>query len=63
MKIYEFLVSIKDNVLIINQDKQISYEKVMGSPHLDQWLEAMKFEIQSMYQNQVWTLVDPHERV
>ena len=27
------------------------------------WLEAMKFEIDSMYQNQVWDLVDAPERI
>ncbi|KAL0430640.1 UNVERIFIED_CONTAM: hypothetical protein Sradi_0690000 [Sesamum radiatum] len=25
----------------------------------DKWLEAMKFEMDSMGSNQVWTLVDP----
>jgi hypothetical protein len=29
----------------------------------DKWLEAMKSEIRSMYDNQVWTLVDiPSDR-
>ena len=27
----------------------------------EKWLEAMKSEIQSMYDNQVWTLIDPPE--
>ncbi|KAL0411077.1 UNVERIFIED_CONTAM: hypothetical protein Slati_3697400 [Sesamum latifolium] len=29
----------------------------------DKWLEAMKFEMDSMGSNQVWTLVDPPKGV
>ena len=31
------------------------------SPDSEKWLQAMKSEIQSMYDNQVWNLVDPTE--
>ena len=31
------------------------------SPYSEKWLQAMKFEMQSMYDNQVWNLVDPLE--
>src|SRR3954471_13799383 len=35
----------------------------MMSPDSDKWLEAMKSEIESMYENKVWTLVDlPDDR-
>ena len=35
----------------------------MMSPDSDKWLEAMKSEIGSMYENKVWTLTDlPVER-
>ena len=37
-------------------------EAVM-SRNSDKWLEAMKSEIDSMYSNQVWTLVDAPEGV
>ena len=30
----------------------------MMSPDFDRWFEAMKSEIESMYENKVWTLVD-----
>ena len=30
----------------------------MMSPDSDRWLEAMKSEIESMYENKMWTLVD-----
>ena len=33
------------------------------SPDSDKWIEAMKSEIESMYENKVWTLVDlPDDR-
>ena len=35
-----------------------NYEEAMMSPASDRWLEAMKSEIGSMYENKVWTLVD-----
>ena len=31
------------------------------SPDYEKWLEAMKSEMQSMYDNQIWTLIDPPE--
>ena len=35
----------------------------MAGPDSDKWLEAMKSEIGSMYENEVWTLVDlPDDR-
>jgi hypothetical protein len=35
----------------------------MEGPESEKWLEAMKSEIRSMYDNQVWTLVDiPSDR-
>ena len=35
----------------------------MISPDSEKWLQAMKSEMQSMYNNQVWNLVDPPEGV
>ena len=35
----------------------------MNSSEFDQWLNAMKSEMDSMYTNQVWTLVDPPEGI
>ena len=35
----------------------------MNSPDSERWLEAMKSEMDSMYENKVWTLVDPPEGV
>ena len=36
----------------------MNYEEAMMSPNSAKWLEAMKSEMGSMYENKVWTLVD-----
>ena len=45
-------------VILLDHDEPTNYEEVMMSPDSDKWLEAMKSEIGSMYENKVWTLVD-----
>ncbi|KAK1697777.1 hypothetical protein QYE76_014474 [Lolium multiflorum] len=47
-------VKIVDN----NDDDPATYEEAMMSPDSNKWQEAMKSEMGSMYDNQVWTLVD-----
>ncbi|CAN6567556.1 unnamed protein product [Malus baccata var. baccata] len=39
------------------------YSKAMSDIDSKRWQEAMKSEMDSMYQNQVWTLVDPPEGI
>ncbi|GKC40983.1 retrotransposon protein, putative, ty1-copia subclass [Tanacetum coccineum] len=39
-------------------DEPANYKEAMASPKAAKWKEAMKSEIQSMYDNQVWNLVD-----
>jgi hypothetical protein len=46
------------SVLLVDHDEPATYTKAMEGPESEKWLEAMKFEIRSMYDNQVWTLVD-----
>ena len=42
---------------------RLDCEEAMMSPDSNKWLEAMKYEIGSMYENKVWTLVDlPDDR-
>ena len=49
--------------MLLDQGKAMNYEEAMMSPDSDRWLEAMKSEIGSMYENKVWTLVDlPDDR-
>ena len=44
--------------MLIDHDEPMSYEEAMMSPDSAKWLEAMKSEMRSMYENKVWTLID-----
>ena len=44
--------------MLLDHDEPTNYEEAMMSPDSVKWLEAMKSEIESMYENKVWTLVD-----
>ena len=46
------------NVLLLDNDEPASYEEAMMSPDSGKWQEAMQSEMESMSENQVWTLVD-----
>ena len=49
--------------MLLDHDKPMNYEEAMMSPDSAKWLEAMKSEMGSMYENKVWTLVDlPNDR-
>ena len=45
--------------MIVDHSKPITYQEAMGSLDSKKWLEPIKLEMQSMYDNQVWTLIDP----
>ena len=45
-------------VMLLNHDEPTNYEEAMMSPDSATWLEAMKSEMGSMYENKVWTLID-----
>ena len=45
-------------VMLLDHDKLTNYEEAMMSPDSAKWLEAMKSEMRSMYENKVWTLID-----
>ena len=50
-------------VMFLDHDEPTNYEEAMMSPDSTKWLEAMKSEMGSMYENKVWTLVDlPNDR-
>ena len=44
--------------MLLDHDEPTNYEEAMMSPDFAKWLEAMKSEMGSMYENKVWTLVD-----
>ena len=45
-------------VMLLDHDEPTNYEEAIMSPDSAKWLEAMKSEMGSMYENKVWTLVD-----
>ena len=50
-------------VMLLDNNEPMSYEEAMVGPDSNKWLDAMKSEIGSMYENKVWTLVDlPDDR-
>ena len=59
-KRYEFL--LERDVLPIN-DEPTTYEEAISDIHSNKWLEAIRFEMDAMHVNQVWSLVDPLEKV
>ena len=44
--------------MLLDHDEPTNYVEAMMSPDSTKWLEAMKSEMRSMYENKVWTLVD-----
>ena len=44
--------------MLLDHDEPTNYEEAIMSPDSAKWLEAMKYEMGSMYENKVWTLVD-----
>ncbi|KAG8478355.1 hypothetical protein CXB51_028118 [Gossypium anomalum] len=60
---YGFLITTHGDILLIDQNEPRTYQEAVASPDSEKWLEAMRSEMDSMYENQVWTLVDPPEGV
>ena len=49
--------------MLLDNNEPSNYEEAMTGPDSNKWLEAMKSEMGSMYENKVWTLVDlPDDR-
>jgi hypothetical protein len=46
------------SVMLTDQDETATYMEAMEGPESKKWLEAMESKIRTMYDNQVWTLVD-----
>ena len=64
IKRYGFLHDIQELHIheeSIHDDDATTYEGALYDKDSSKWLEAMKAEMDSMYANQVWILVDPPE--
>ncbi len=57
------LIIEDDEIRILEDDEPTTYQEVLASVDKDKWLDAMNQEMESMYQNQVWNLVDPPEGI
>ncbi|KAK9025215.1 hypothetical protein V6N11_065111 [Hibiscus sabdariffa] len=60
---YGFLVITHGDVILVDQDETKTYQEAVLSPDSEKWLEAMRSEMDSMSENQVWTLVEPPEGI
>ncbi|KAK8555331.1 hypothetical protein V6N12_009479 [Hibiscus sabdariffa] len=60
---YGFLVTTNGDVILVDHDEPKTYQEAVSSPDSEKWLEAMRSEMDSMSDNQVWTLVEPPERM
>ena len=52
-----------NKIFILKEDGHAQYKEVMAVPGSKEGLKAMKSEMESMYENQVWNLVEPPEGV
>jgi hypothetical protein len=52
-----------EEVLLLDNDEPITYAKATMDPDSEKWLVAMRSKIDSMGENQVWSLVDPPDGV
>ena len=59
---YGFHITEEDDTYLSDRtltlDEPSNYKEAMAGPEAAKWKEAMESEIQSMYDNQVWNLVD-----
>ena len=53
------MVAVSDK----NDDEPISHSQAVASPEANLWQDAMNTKIKSMYDNGVWTLVDPPDGI
>ncbi|KAK8512071.1 hypothetical protein V6N12_018552 [Hibiscus sabdariffa] len=60
---YGFLVTTHGDVILVDHDEPKTYQEAVSSPDSEKWLEAMRSEMVSMSNNQVWTLVEPPEGI
>ena len=51
------------SIILLDNNEPANYEEAMVGPDSNKWVEAMKSEIGSTYENKVWTLIDlPNDR-
>ena len=63
LKRYKFLVTQHCDILLMDQVKPTTYQEPIKGPNFKKWLKAMWSKMESMYANQVWTMVNPPKKV
>ncbi|WVZ84951.1 hypothetical protein U9M48_031917 [Paspalum notatum var. saurae] len=58
-----FLTMGRHDVLLLDNDDPKTYIEAAMGPDSEKWLEAMRSELKSMADNQVWNLVEPLDQV
>jgi hypothetical protein len=56
---FTLLIREQHDILLLDNDKPMTYTEEMMGPDSEKWLGAMESEIESMHDNQVWNLIDP----
>ena len=60
---YDLLVDGETEDCVLQEDTPLSFQQALRSKESALWLEAMKNEMDSMYENKVWTLTDIPEGI
>ncbi|KAL2504716.1 Reverse transcriptase Ty1/copia-type domain-containing protein [Abeliophyllum distichum] len=58
---YDLLIT--NDALLIEEYEPTTYLKSKSNVDSKRWQKAMEFEMNSTYENKVWTLIDPPEGV
>jgi hypothetical protein len=57
------ILALHGDLLLLDDDEPMTYAEAMMDLDYEEWQSAMRSEIDSMSQNQVWNLVDPPDGV
>jgi hypothetical protein len=57
------LTTEQRDILLLDNDEPMTYTEATMGPDSEKWLGAMESKIESMHDNQVWSLVDPIDGV
>jgi hypothetical protein len=57
------ILALHGDLLLLDDDEPTTYAEAMMDLDYEEWQSAMRSEIDSMSQNQVWNLVDPPDGV
>ena len=56
---YTLLITGQKDILLLDNEEPKTYTEALMGPESERWLDAMRSEMESMRENQVWNLVDP----